>query len=84
MLLFLPLLLAGIALIAVGAAVDGMLYLMSIGVLLLVVDLLYLATRLHLALHPAPGPLTGSRRQRTSEYRLPCSTPRLRCGGSFG
>ncbi|MEU5632664.1 hypothetical protein ACH47C_13405 [Streptomyces rishiriensis] len=45
MLLFVTLLIAGIALVAVGAAVDGMLYLTSIGVLLLIVDLLYLATR---------------------------------------
>lgn len=45
MLLFTSLLIAGIALVAVGAAVDGMLYLTSIGVLLLIVDLLYLATR---------------------------------------
>ncbi|EDY57747.1 conserved hypothetical protein [Streptomyces sviceus ATCC 29083] len=45
MLLSLTLLIAGIALIATGAAVDGMRYLMSIGVLLLIVDLLYLATR---------------------------------------
>ncbi|MFC8778686.1 hypothetical protein ACFW20_02765 [Streptomyces nigra] len=45
MLLFLTLLIAGIALVAIGVAVDGMLYLMSIGVLLLIVDLLYLATR---------------------------------------
>ncbi|MFE7932252.1 hypothetical protein ACFU6S_26705 [Streptomyces sp. NPDC057456] len=45
MVLFLTLLIAGVALIAVGAAVDGMLYLMSIGVLLLIVDLLYLAAR---------------------------------------
>ncbi|MFI8232059.1 hypothetical protein ACIGDI_24800 [Streptomyces sp. NPDC085900] len=45
MTLFLILLVAGIALIAIGAAVDGMLYLMSTGVLLLIVDLLYLATR---------------------------------------
>jgi hypothetical protein len=29
----------------IGAAVDGLLYLMSIGVLLLIVDLLYLAAR---------------------------------------
>ncbi|MBE1597996.1 MULTISPECIES: hypothetical protein [Streptomyces] len=42
---FLILLIAGIALVAIGAAVDGMLYLMSIGVLLLIVDLLYLAAR---------------------------------------
>jgi NADH:ubiquinone oxidoreductase subunit K len=45
MLLFLTLLIAGIALVAIGAAVDGMFYLMSIGVLLLIVDLLYLAAR---------------------------------------
>ncbi|MER6285258.1 hypothetical protein [Streptomyces sviceus] len=45
MLLFLTLLIAGIALIATGAAVDGVRYLMAIGVLLLIVDLLYLATR---------------------------------------
>ena len=45
MLLFLSLLIAGIALVAIGAALDDVLYLMSIGVLLLIVDLLYLATR---------------------------------------
>ncbi|MFH9859915.1 hypothetical protein [Streptomyces sp. NPDC017202] len=45
MVLFLTLLAAGIALVAVGAAVDGLLYLASIGVLLLVADLLYLAVR---------------------------------------
>ncbi|MFI7499177.1 hypothetical protein ACIBVL_11820 [Streptomyces sp. NPDC049687] len=45
MVLFLTLLIAGIALIAIGAAVDGMLYLMSVGVLLLIADLLYLAAR---------------------------------------
>ncbi|WP_217242878.1 hypothetical protein [Streptomyces sp. AC555_RSS877] len=45
MVLFLTLLIAGIALVAIGAAVDGMLYLMSIGVLLLIADLLYLAAR---------------------------------------
>lgn len=45
MVLFLALLIVGVALIAVGAAVDGMLYLTSAGVLLLVVDLLYLAAR---------------------------------------
>jgi hypothetical protein len=45
MVLFLILFIAGIALVAIGAAVDGMLYLMSIGVLLLIVDLLYLAVR---------------------------------------
>ncbi|WP_199873662.1 hypothetical protein [Streptomyces sp. Root369] len=43
--LILTLFIAGIALVAIGAAVDGMLYLMSIGVLLLIVDLLYLAAR---------------------------------------
>ncbi|MFE7764766.1 hypothetical protein [Streptomyces sp. NPDC057438] len=45
MVLFLILLVAGIALVAIGAAVDGMFYLMSIGVLLLIVALLYLAAR---------------------------------------
>ncbi|MEH0444572.1 MULTISPECIES: hypothetical protein [unclassified Streptomyces] len=45
MVLFLILLIAGIALVAIGAAVGGMPYLMSTGVLLLVVDLLYLAAR---------------------------------------
>ncbi|MFF1273963.1 hypothetical protein ACFVZC_11235 [Streptomyces marokkonensis] len=45
MVLFLFLLVAGIALIAIGAGVDGMLYLLSAGVLLLIVDLLYLAAR---------------------------------------
>ncbi|MER7483151.1 hypothetical protein ABTX60_36875 [Streptomyces sp. NPDC126510] len=43
MVLFLILLIAGIALVAIDAAVDGMPYLMPIGVLLLIVDLLYLA-----------------------------------------
>ncbi|CAM5505329.1 hypothetical protein ACPCIX_25965 [Streptomyces pseudogriseolus] len=43
MVLFLTLLVAGIALIAIGAGVDGMLYLTSAGVLLLIADLLYLA-----------------------------------------
>ncbi|WP_230195034.1 hypothetical protein [Streptomyces coriariae] len=45
MVLFLALLIAGIALVAIGAAVDGVLYLMSVGVLLLIADLLYLAAR---------------------------------------
>ncbi|MFF4908521.1 hypothetical protein ACFY2T_27060 [Streptomyces sp. NPDC001260] len=45
MTLFLILLVAGIALIVIGAAVDGLLYLMSTGVLLLIADLLYLAAR---------------------------------------
>ncbi|MGW1673793.1 hypothetical protein [Streptomyces sp. NPDC002324] len=45
MVLFLILLIAGIALVAIGAAVDGVPYLMSIGVLLLIVDLLHLAAR---------------------------------------
>ncbi|MFF9626181.1 hypothetical protein [Streptomyces griseosporeus] len=45
MALFLSLLVAGAALIAVGAVVDGMLYLASAGVLLLIADLLYLAVR---------------------------------------
>lgn len=43
MVLFLTLLIAGIALVAIGAAVDSMLYLLSVGVLLLIADLLYLA-----------------------------------------
>lgn len=45
MVLFLTLLIAGIALILIGAAVDGMLYLLPVGVLLLIADLLYLAAR---------------------------------------
>ncbi|MGW2740957.1 hypothetical protein [Streptomyces sp. NPDC001450] len=45
MVLFLILLIAGIALAAIGATVDGMLYLLSAGVLLLIVDLLYLVGR---------------------------------------
>ncbi|MER6109225.1 hypothetical protein [Streptomyces hirsutus] len=45
MVLFLTLLIAGIALVVIGAAVDGMLSLLSAGVLLLIADLLYLAAR---------------------------------------
>ncbi|MGW6404941.1 hypothetical protein [Streptomyces sp. NPDC055134] len=45
MALFLTLLIAGIALVAIGVAVDGMLYPASAGVLLLIVDLLYLVAR---------------------------------------
>lgn len=45
MVLFLFLLVAGIALIAIGASLDGMLYLLSAGVLLIIVDLLHLAAR---------------------------------------
>ncbi|GAA4562156.1 hypothetical protein GCM10023097_80580 [Streptomyces collinus] len=45
MVLCLTLLIAGIALIVIGAAVDGMLSLLSAGVLLLIADLLYLAAR---------------------------------------
>ncbi|GAA4079058.1 hypothetical protein [Streptomyces shaanxiensis] len=45
MVLFLTLLIAGIALVAIGAAVDGVLYVSSVGVLLLIADLLYLAAR---------------------------------------
>ncbi|WP_327316628.1 hypothetical protein [Streptomyces sp. NBC_01235] len=45
MILSLTLLIAGIALVAVGAAVDGMLYLASVGVLILIADLLYLVAR---------------------------------------
>ncbi|MFF9806382.1 hypothetical protein ACF1G5_14830 [Streptomyces coeruleorubidus] len=37
--------LAGITLIAIGAVVDGVLCLLSAGVLLLIADLLYLAAR---------------------------------------
>lgn len=43
--LSLTLLLAGTALIAIGAAVDGMLRLASVGVLLLIADLVYAAVR---------------------------------------
>lgn len=42
MVFFLILLIAGIAMVVIGAAVDGMLYLMSTGVLLLIGGLLYL------------------------------------------
>ncbi|MFE0515105.1 hypothetical protein [Streptomyces sp. NPDC058964] len=45
MVLFLTQLIAGIALAAIGATVDGMLSLLSAGVLLLIVDLLYLVAR---------------------------------------
>ncbi|MFD3471254.1 hypothetical protein ACFWWM_33855 [Streptomyces sp. NPDC058682] len=45
MIVFLALLIAGIALVAIGASVDGMLYLLSAGVLVLVAALLYLAVR---------------------------------------
>ncbi|MFC8271249.1 hypothetical protein ACFUJR_01630 [Streptomyces sp. NPDC057271] len=45
MALFLILLISAIALIIIGAVVDGMLYLLSIGVLLLVVAVLYLLVR---------------------------------------
>ncbi|QJT02317.1 hypothetical protein G9272_19960 [Streptomyces asoensis] len=45
MVLFLTLLIAGIALVAIGVAVDGTLYLASAGVLLLIADLLCLAAR---------------------------------------
>ncbi|MER6614550.1 hypothetical protein [Streptomyces xantholiticus] len=45
MVLFLILLSSAIALIIIGAVVDGMLYLLSIGVLLLVVAMLYLLVR---------------------------------------
>lgn len=45
MVLFLALLIAAIVLIVIGAAVDGMLYLLSAGVLLAVADVLYLAVR---------------------------------------
>ncbi|MFG2714122.1 hypothetical protein ACGFX2_26740 [Streptomyces goshikiensis] len=45
MVLFLALFIAALALVVIGLSVDGMLYLMSIGVLLLIADLLYLAGR---------------------------------------
>lgn len=45
MIVFLILAIAGIALVVIGAAVDGLLHLMSAGVLLLIADLLYLAAR---------------------------------------
>lgn len=45
MFLFLVLLSSAIALIVIGAVVDGMLYLLSTGVLLLVVAVLYLLVR---------------------------------------
>ncbi|MGX6742576.1 hypothetical protein [Streptomyces peucetius] len=45
MVLFLILLSSAIALIIIGAVVDGMLYLLSVGVLLLVVAVLYLLVR---------------------------------------
>ncbi|MFJ7270443.1 hypothetical protein ACIQV3_28045 [Streptomyces sp. NPDC099050] len=45
MALFYLLLTAAIVLVIVGATVDGMLYLVSAGVLLLIADFLYLAVR---------------------------------------
>jgi hypothetical protein len=45
MLLFLILLSSAIALIVIGAVVDGMLYLLSTGVLLLVAAVMYLLVR---------------------------------------
>ncbi|MGW0841254.1 hypothetical protein ACWD26_13985 [Streptomyces sp. NPDC002787] len=45
MVLFPTLLIAGIALVVIGATIDGALYLMSVGVLLLVADLVYLVAR---------------------------------------
>ncbi|MFM9448406.1 hypothetical protein [Streptomyces acidiscabies] len=42
---FLLLLVCGIALIVIGAAVDGLLYLLSTGVLLLIAAVLYLLVR---------------------------------------
>ncbi|MFF9852976.1 hypothetical protein [Streptomyces litmocidini] len=45
MFLFLILLGSAIALVVIGAVVDGMLYLLSTGVLLLVVAVLYLLVR---------------------------------------
>jgi hypothetical protein len=61
MVFFLILFLAGIALVAIGAAVDGMLYLMSLGVLLLILDLLYLAFRsIWRSTSPGPDPVLTS------------------------
>ncbi|MFD9195656.1 hypothetical protein ACFWCA_46585 [Streptomyces phaeochromogenes] len=45
MIFFLALLICAIALIVTGAAVDGMLYLLSTGVLLLIAAVLYLLIR---------------------------------------
>lgn len=45
MVLFLALLIAGIALVVIGASVDGMLHLLSAGVLVFVAALLYLMAR---------------------------------------
>lgn len=45
MTLFYLLLIAAIALIVVGATVDGTMYLLSAGVLLLIADVLYLGAR---------------------------------------
>lgn len=45
MALFYLLLFAAIVLVIVGATVEGMLYLVSVGVLLLIADVLYLAVR---------------------------------------
>ncbi|MEU4077223.1 hypothetical protein [Streptomyces venezuelae] len=45
MTLFYLLLIAAIALIVVGATVDGTMYLLSAGVLLLIADVLYLGVR---------------------------------------
>lgn len=45
MALFYLLLIAAIVLVIVGATVEGMLYLLSAGVLLLIADVLYLAVR---------------------------------------
>lgn len=45
MALFYLLLTAAMVLIIIGATVDGMLYLTSIGVMLLIADVLYLAVR---------------------------------------
>lgn len=59
MVLLFLLLIAAITLIVIGAAVDGMLYLASVGTLLLVVGVLYLAVRsvLHRRRPAHRGPL---------------------------
>ncbi|MDJ0464280.1 hypothetical protein [Streptomyces sp. H27-C3] len=45
MALFYLLLIAAIALVIVGATIESLLYLLSVGVLLLIADVLYLAVR---------------------------------------
>ncbi|WP_327686161.1 hypothetical protein [Streptomyces sp. NBC_00467] len=54
MVIFLILLSSVIALVIIGAVVDGMLYLLSIGVLLLMTAVLYLLVRSISRSQPAP------------------------------